>query len=103
MLDTLRLLVDLGADVNATNNAGDAPIHRAAYRRLEPVVQFLAEHGAQLDAKNKRGQTPIVVTRTGGDAGADSPRSGARTEALLRKLGATVAEGQPDPSRGRFE
>ena len=48
-----------GADVNAANDLGETALHGAAQRGADKVVQFLADHGATLDAKNRRGRTPL--------------------------------------------
>jgi ankyrin repeat protein len=102
--------LDLGADVNAANQAGDTALHTAATRGLNAVVQLLAGNGAQLNTKNKRGLTPLAalmpanaaVRRRGAAITAaaladdDTPgepvaREPAHPEtiALLKKLGAT--------------
>lgn len=87
--EAVKLALDLGADVNASNVARDTALHIAASRRLNTVVQLLADKGAKLDAKNKRGQTPLAMTAprafnnyTGADPG------GKTTADLLRHLGA---------------
>ena len=51
--------MDLGADVNAANQAGDTALHTAASQGLETVVKLLADRGAQVNARNKRGITPL--------------------------------------------
>ena len=53
VLETVRAVVDLGADVNAANQAGDTAMHTAAGQGYDTVVQFLADHGAQINAKNR--------------------------------------------------
>jgi ankyrin repeat protein len=53
--------LDLGADINGSNQAGDTALHVAAGRGLNTVVQLLADRGAQLNAKNKRGLTPLAA------------------------------------------
>ena len=85
-LEAVKLLLDLGADIQAANRTGDTAIHVAASGQLNTIVQLLAERGARLDVKNERGQTPLAL--------ASARRRGARdgaqpdTAALLRKLGA---------------
>jgi ankyrin repeat protein len=95
-LEAIKLLVQLGADVNAVNKSGDTALHGAAWRHFaDSVVQFLVDHGANMNAKDKRGWTPLVIAegiRTGGNA-VFSPS----TTLLLRKLGA--APSPPDISR----
>lgn len=91
-LEAAKLAVELGADVNAANESGDTALHTAAARRLNSVIQFLADSGAKLEVKNKKEQTPLalVAPRPGTDGTGTSPADVARekTAELLRKLGA---------------
>ena len=84
--------VDLGADVNAANEAGDTALHAAAARKLDSVVQLLADRGAKLEVKNNKGQTPLAlasaVPRRRTTDAAD-PSMNSSTADLLKKLGAT--------------
>jgi len=106
VLEGVTAAVTLGADVNAANQAGDTAMHAAAGLGYDSVVQYLADHGAQVNVKNKRGLTPLAALSVGGrgrgrgpaaanvDAGADltgvdnAEPAHASTAALLRKLGA---------------
>jgi ankyrin repeat protein len=54
-MEALRLLLDLGADVNATNKRGLTALHGAAHRGDDNVIRVLAEHGAIL---NRMDQSP---------------------------------------------
>lgn len=81
--DAVRLCVELGADVNAVNDAGDTALHGAALHGFVNVIQFLADHGAKLDVKNKRGRTPMMVAASSPDG------DGEVSVGVLRKLGAT--------------
>ncbi len=65
VLSAVAAALELGADVNATNQAGDTALHTAAARGLNSVVQLLADKGAQLNAKNKRGLTPLACIDAG--------------------------------------
>ena len=63
-LEAVQLLLDLGADVNETNNDGDTAIHGAAYNMYPKMIEFLAEHGAdpQIWSKpNQFGRTPLFI------------------------------------------
>ena len=55
------MLLELGANVNAADNAGNTAMHVAAVKRFESVIRFLAEHEARLDARNQRGETPLAL------------------------------------------
>ena len=73
--EAAKLALDLGANVNAANEAGDTALHGAAAKGYDSIIQALADKGAKLDIQNKRGRTPL---------------SGAKKSSadLLRKLGA---------------
>jgi ankyrin len=75
-IEAARLALELGNDVNAANAAGDTAMHGAASMRWNALVTLLAEKGAALDVRNKRGRTPL------------SNAAGSDTERLLRSLGA---------------
>jgi len=93
VLEATRVAFELGSDVNAMNQAGDTALHGAAAMGYNTVVQFIADHGAQLNIQNKRGQTPLaaITGRRGeGATAADRANRAPRqsTLDLLRKLGA---------------
>lgn len=88
-LEAVKLAVELGADVNAVNQAGNTALHAAVPKGFRTVIQYLADHGAKLDVKNRRGQTALKLAqdeRSAGVFGHDSLKS---TEEFLRKLGAS--------------
>ena len=63
-LEATKMLLDLGADVNAIDNNGDTPMHGAAYGAYPTVVKLLAERGADPQIwkeKNKFGRTPLFI------------------------------------------
>lgn len=105
VLPALAAALEQGVAVNAANNSGDTALHAAVTHRYEAAIQFLAGHGADVNARNKKGVTPLASVRrriTGeqptastaagagasGAAIADGPAA-ERIAALLRKLGAT--------------
>src|SRR5437764_9373486 len=49
-LETVRLLLELGADVNAVDGDGRTALHGAAHKGRNEIVQMLVDHGAKLDA-----------------------------------------------------
>jgi uncharacterized protein len=74
-LQAAKAIVDLGVDVNAANQSGDTALHGAAAKGYDGIVELLVSKGARMDAKNKRGRTPLSVAKK-------------NTADLLRKLGA---------------
>ena len=59
LLRAVKLCVDeLELDPSAANDQGDTALHVA---HSADIVRYLAAHGARLDAKNKRGQTPLAI------------------------------------------
>ena len=60
-LEAIRVVLELGADVNTADASGNTAMHVAAQKRFESVIRLLAEKGARIDAKNRWGDTPLVV------------------------------------------
>ena len=93
-LDSIKLLVEHGVDVNAFNTNGQTILHNAAGRGANPIIQYVAGKGAKLDKKDKQGRTPLDIALGaggGGRGGAGGGRGGAgrvneSTAALLREL-----------------
>ena len=50
--NTMRILVDNGADVNNRTYGGSAPLRPAIYLDRFEIVQYIVEHGADVNAKN---------------------------------------------------
>ena len=95
VLEAARAAIDAGVEVNAADAAGNTALHIVARRRLDTVVELLADGGADLHALNDNGQTPLAVA--GGRAGADNS-----TVELLRRLAAfAVASVVPQPAAGQ--
>ncbi len=107
-LEATKLAVGLGGDVNAPiDDDGRTPLHAAAYLGWNEMIRFLAEQGANLDAKDKYGQTPLSIALgdpeglvyrqiTGGryDDRFRRPREHKKTAELLVHLGATPFTGK---------
>lgn len=65
-LESLRLLLEAGADVNATQAGGYTPLHQAAATGNAAVVALLLEHGADKAARCDQGKTPAAYARERG-------------------------------------
>jgi ankyrin repeat protein len=69
-------------------------LHGAAEHGFDKFVQFLAEHGADLQAKDANGRTPLDVARGAGGArgGADAfPKTVALLESIMKAKGLPVS------------
>jgi ankyrin repeat protein len=86
-LAALSLCIEAGLDVSQTNSQGETALHGAADRGADTIVQFLVDHGASMNAKTKKGLTPLDVAM-GKSSLAALPVPKESTVALLRKLGA---------------
>jgi hypothetical protein len=78
--------------VNAANNRGETALHGAALRGADTLVQYLVDHGAELNAKMKQGFTPLDVAM-GKSIILQLPVPHESTVALLRKLGGVEGKG----------
>lgn len=72
-LYTVRLLVEHGADVNAktipgvetgafmrdVRTKGETPLHRAAAYADEQIIEYLLDHGADREARDAQGDSPL--------------------------------------------
>ena len=89
-IEAIQLCLDAGVDINAANGQGQTALHAAALKGYDQVVQFLADHGANLEAKDKRGNTPLdeALGQGAGSGGFDGSRKDVHesTAELLKKL-----------------
>ena len=106
-LEAANLAVLLGGDVNAVNQEGRTALHGAAAMGDTETIQLLVEKGADLEAKDIYGQTPLsialgdpeglVYRQLPGDAHDyrfRQPRLQEKVAELLVKLGATPFTGK---------
>jgi uncharacterized protein len=88
-IDTIELCLKAGVDVNAVDSKGQTALHGAAQKGWDEVVRYLADHGAKLDVKDKKGLTPVdAAMGLAGGLGFDNTTGDVHetTAALLRKL-----------------
>jgi uncharacterized protein len=109
--EAVKLLIELGQDVNAQADTGRTALHGAAHKGRPEVVQILADHGAKLDTRDygntdNRGGRLAVHTWQAVDyadglvrVGVQSAIAHPETGLLLRQL--MTAQGLPVPPMGR--
>ena len=54
-----ELLLKNKVDVSVSNKDGNSALHMAAFLAHPEIVRFLLANGASVDAKNRKGETPI--------------------------------------------
>ncbi|KAK0722986.1 hypothetical protein B0T26DRAFT_750316 [Lasiosphaeria miniovina] len=59
----MALLREKGADLDAVDPRGWAPLHFAAEQKLKNSAIWLRKNGANLNARNKDGKTPLDVAK----------------------------------------
>jgi ankyrin len=95
-LETVSLALELGADVNATNDGGNTALHAAASQGTNTVIELLMERGGNVDAENDRGQTPVALAVYSEGIGRNSLVRESTAE-LLRTAGDVETEHPTDP------
>jgi uncharacterized protein len=74
-LEAVKMLLDLGADMNAVDNKGDTAMHGAAYGNFPMIVRLLADRGADANIwkqPDTEGRTPLFIAE-GYKAGRPQP------------------------------
>jgi ankyrin len=92
-LAAVKLCLERGADVNATNSLKLAAIHGAANRGWAPIIQLLADHGARLDLEDVAGRTPMAFAQ-GTFLAIRPPSAKPEAIALLKRLTSNAPRAQ---------
>jgi ankyrin repeat protein len=80
-------LIRAGADPNAVDKSGVAPLHRAVRNRCAAAVRALIDGGADPQAANRNGSTPMLLaTQNTGRGGSGSAEAKAQQVEILRLL-----------------
>jgi ankyrin repeat protein len=69
-METVKLLLEAGADVNAVQAGGFTPLHQAAAAGKLDMIALLLEHGARRDARCDQGKIPADYARERGHGAA---------------------------------
>ena len=99
--ESVKALVEAGADVTAVNEADFTALHAATFRGLNEVVQYLVEQGADIDARDYRGRTAFRLAEGAKHAFAFNEHP--ETAELLRQLGANTRLGIPGTEQERAD
>lgn len=59
-LDSARLLIDAGADVNITNQNGQTVLHSFILTYDIPAIEYLLSRGAKVNVSDSEGMTPLL-------------------------------------------
>jgi ankyrin repeat protein len=89
-MEALQLCLERGVDVNGINDRGETAVHAAAGQGSDKIVQLLADKGAKLDVKDKKGRTPVDIA-LGINADMVGVEVHESTAALIRQLLAATA------------
>jgi len=96
--------VELGVDVNAADSQGRTAGHGAAMWGYTDVIKFLAQNGADLTIKDKRGLTPLDAAMGlagglgfDGKTGTAHPKTADAIKALLGQVASAA-----DPAAARL-
>jgi ankyrin repeat protein len=104
-LEAVKMLIDLGLDVNAQADTGRTALHGAAHKGRADVIQVLVDHGAKMDIRdygntdNRGGKLAIHtweavdyadgLVRVGVQSAIGHPEAGALLRKLMREKGLT--------------
>jgi ankyrin repeat protein len=91
--EAVTVLLEAGANINQVNEADFNALHGAAMRGLNEVVEFLVQHGADINARDFRGRTAYRLAE--GSKQSFQFQEWPETAALLKKLGANPRLGIP--------
>src|SRR5262249_39492501 len=100
--EMIVFLIEKGADPNALDKSGVAPLHRAVRQRCSRAVDSLLRHGATVRLKNKSGSTPLhLAVQNTGRGGTGSPEAKALQREIIELLLKAGAGPQESDGRGK--
>ena len=92
--DLTEQILAAGVDVNLADERGNTALHDAVRSGFESMVDLLASQGANLDARNERGESPLDLAESELPVPGSNGLRTSRPEIadLLRRLGANETE-----------
>jgi len=101
-VDTILYLLSVGANPNARDKDGVAPLHRAVRTRSLPAVRSLLDGGADPIMRNKAGSTPLhLAVQTTGRGGSGSEHALEHQAGIIRLLLERDARPTDKDARGK--
>jgi ankyrin repeat protein len=99
---TIEYLLSVGANPNAIDMNGVAPLHRAVRTRSLPAVLALLDGGANPRGRNKAGSTPLhLAVQTTGRGGSGSEHAREQQAGIIRLLLERGASPSDKDGRGK--
>jgi ankyrin repeat protein len=91
-VEAVKMCVELGNDVNGRNEVGETPLHGAAFRGVNEIVEYLVSKGAVLDARDTRGWTAFTIASgiSYGDVFKQQPQTAKLLEQLMAARGVST-------------
>jgi ankyrin repeat protein len=93
-LEAAKLTVEMGVDINTTNERGQTALHGAVYRAANSIIQFLVSAGARTDLQDELGRTPLELAESGFNQVSSVIRRES-SAALLRTLTGRLSRSAP--------
>jgi ankyrin repeat protein len=95
-------LISMGAEPNAVDKTGVAPLHRAVRKRSLAAVRALLDGGANSRQPNKSGSTPLhLAVQNTGASGSGSDEAHQQQAAIIKLLLARGAKSTDKDSKGK--
>ena len=98
--ESVKVLLEAGADINVVNEADFTALHGAAFRGLNEVIEYLVAQGADINARDFRGRTPYRLAE--GSKQSFQFQAWPETAELLKELGADTQLGIPGTVQERL-
>lgn len=61
--DALMIVAEFGADLECQDGEGNTPLHMAVKGSCAQTVEVLLNRGANVNARNKKGVTPLSISK----------------------------------------
>lgn len=101
-VETLRCLLQHGANIHAQDKNGATPLHRAVRTRCAAAVRFLLQSGSDPVIRNKPGSTPFhLAVQNTGRGGSGEPAAIAAQRDIIQQFLALGLSPKLKDARGK--